>query len=165
MPLIIEDMSVYHSLNQARGGVEFLIVGGFAGTVHGSSIPTRDLDVVYRRTPENIDRLVRAIAPLSPYLRDAPAGLPFLWDARTIKRGLNFTLTTGAGALDLLGEIVGGGGYDDLVTHSVEIEVFDVRCRCLGLRKLIEVKRAAGRVKDLQAVAELETLADESEPR
>jgi hypothetical protein len=60
---------------------------------------------------------------------------------------------------------VGGGGYDDLVTHSVEIEVFDVRCRCLGLRKLIEVKRAAGRVKDLQAVAELETLADEFESR
>jgi hypothetical protein len=147
------------------GGVEFLIVGGFAGTVHGSSIPTRDLDVVYRRTPENIDRLVRVIAPLSPYLRDAPAGLPFLWDARTIERGLNFTLTTSAGALDLLGEIVGGGGYDDLVTHSVEIEVFDVRCRCLGLRKLIEVKRAAGRVKDLQAVAELETLADEFESR
>jgi hypothetical protein len=31
------------------GGVDFIIVGGFAGTLHGSAIPTRDLDVVYSR--------------------------------------------------------------------------------------------------------------------
>jgi hypothetical protein len=73
-------------------------------------------------------------------------------------RGLNFTLVSKLGDLDLLGEIVGGGGFDDLIEDSIEIELFGVRCHCLGLRKLIEVKRAAGRPKDLESLAELEEL-------
>ena len=61
------------------GRVDFVIVGGFAGTLHGSAIPTRDLDVVYARDAANIDRLVAALAPHRPYLRGAPPGLPFQW--------------------------------------------------------------------------------------
>jgi hypothetical protein len=146
----------------ARGGVDFIIVGGFAGTVHGSSIPTRGIDVVYARDAANLARLASALAPLSPYLRGAPAGLPFRRDSETLARGLNFTLTTTAGAIDLLGEITGGGRYEDLVRHTVVIHVFGVDCRCLGLAKLIEVKRAAGRPRDLQAIADLEALREES---
>ena len=69
-------------------------------------------------------------------------------------------MTSKLGDLDLLGEIVGGGGHDDLLADSIEIELFGIRCRCLGLRKLIAVKRAAGRPKDLEAIAELEALLD-----
>ncbi len=47
----------------ARGGVEFIIVGGVAATIHGSARVTRDLDIVYSRTPENIARLATAVAP------------------------------------------------------------------------------------------------------
>jgi hypothetical protein len=141
--------------------VEFIIVGGLAATVHGSSRLTQDIDVVYRRTDENIQRLANALAALKPYLRGAPPGLPFDWSAATIRRGLNFTLVTAAGDLDLLGEIVGGGGYDRLVAETVVIDLFDCRCRCLDLPALIRVKRAAGRPKDLEAVAELEALLGE----
>jgi predicted nucleotidyltransferase len=74
---------------------------------------------------------------------------------------LNFTLTTDLGDLDLLGEITGGGGHDDLLPDTIEIEVFGVRCRCLGLSRLIAVKRAAGRPQDLEAVAELEAIEEE----
>jgi hypothetical protein len=84
-------------------------------------------------------------------------------DAETVKRGLNFTLTTDSGALDLFGEITGGGTYEELLPHTVTLEVFGVSCRCLGLQRLIEVKRAAGRPRDLDAVAELELLAEEQE--
>jgi len=56
--------------------VEFILVGGLAANVHGSARATFDVDVVYRRTPENLDRLVRALAPVQPYLRGAPPGLP-----------------------------------------------------------------------------------------
>jgi len=145
----------------SRGGVEFIIVGGFAGTLHGSSVPTRDLDVVYSRDLENIGRLVEALGSLSPRLRGAPPGIPFLWDRRTIERGLNFTLVTDLGAIDLLGEITGGGGYGALLPHTVRIEVFGIECACLTLEKLIEVKRAAGRPRDFQAVADLEALLEE----
>ena len=122
------------------GGVDFIIVGGFAGTLHGSAIPTRDLDVVYRRDPANLDRLAVALAPHSPYLRGAPPGLPFQWNATAIKTGLNFTLITSLGAVDLLGEIAGGGDYAALLPHADRVTVFGKTCLCLGLRRLIEVK-------------------------
>ncbi len=147
----------------SSAGVEFIVVGGVAARAHGSARLTNDLDVVYRRTPDNIGRLATALAPHSPYLRGAPPGLPFRWDADTIRRGLNFTLTTGLGDIDFLGEITGGGGYDALVTRSKPIAVFGVEVRCLDLDCLIEVKRAAGRPRDLEAIAELEALREERE--
>jgi predicted nucleotidyltransferase len=145
----------------AEGGVEFIVVGGLAGIMHGSARLTFDVDVVYDRSAENIRRLVLALTPYHPYLRGAPRGLPFRWDASTIARGLNFTLTSDIGDVDLLGEIVGGGGYGDLLPHAVTQPIFGVDCRCLGLEALIRTKRAAGRPKDLEAIAELEALLEE----
>ena len=144
-----------------RGGVNFIIVGGFAGTLHGSSVPTRDLDIVYSRDPGNVRRLVEALASHAPYLRGAPAGLPFLWNPATVQKGLNFTLTSKLGAIDLLGEIAGGGDYERLLADTVRVQIFGVECLCLTLETLIKVKRAAGRTKDLLAVADLEALREE----
>ena len=118
---------------------------------------------MYSREPDNLQRLVEALTPHQPYLRGAPPGLPFRWDAETLRRGLNFTLTTTFGDLDLLGEIAGGGTYDNLLPHSVTISVFGRELQCLGLRELIQAKRAAGRPKDLEAIAELEALLHERE--
>lgn len=149
----------------AEGGVEFIVVGGIAATAHGSTRLTVDLDVAYARTPENIERLVKALAPFSPYLRGAPPGLPFRWDPETIRNGLNFTLTTSLGDLDLLGEITGGGSYENLLSDSTPVAAFGVQCRCLNLDRLIQVKRAAGRPRDLEAIAELEALREERDAR
>ena len=136
-------------------GVRFIIVRGAAATAHGSARLTQDLDVVYERSPENLRRVVAALAPQQPYLRGAPPGLPFRFDEATLRNGLNFTLTSKLGDVDLLGDVTGGGGYGELEPHTVEIELFGVRCLCLGLDTLIEVKRAAGRPGDLEALAEL----------
>lgn len=143
------------------GGVDFVLIGGVAATIHGSTRLTTDVDVVYSRDRENLERIVRALAPHDPYLRGAPPGLPFQWDVETLRRGSNFTLTTDLGPIDLLGHVTGGGSYDELLPHSVEVEVFGLRCKCLGLEGLITVKRAAGRPKDFEAVAELEALHEE----
>jgi hypothetical protein len=78
-----------------------------------------------------------------------------------VRAGLNFTLTTRAGAIDLLGEIVGGGSYEDLLPHAISVTVFGKPTRLLDLPWLIRVKRAAGRPKDLEVVAELEALRQE----
>jgi hypothetical protein len=99
------------------GGVEFVVIGGMAATAHGSAHITVDLDIVYHRTSENIARLADALSPLQPYLRGAPPGLPFRFDADTINRGLNFTLVT--------------------------------------------AERAAGRPKDLERIAELESIHED----
>lgn len=146
----------------SENDVEFIIVGGAAATAHGSARLTVDLGVVYNRNRLNISRIVNALRPLNPYLRGAPPGLPFDWSEETIEKGLNFTLTTGLGALDLLGEIVGGGSYEKLLPDTIEIEVAGVTCQCLALERLIAVKRAAGRAKDLEVVAELEQIRSET---
>ena len=143
--------------------VEFIIIGGAAATAHGSARLTQDLDIVYERSSENILRLVQALQEIGVYLRGAPLGLPFRFDPSTVERGLNFTLTTDHGALDTLGVVTGGGDYHDLVPNSLELELFGCRCLCLDLPTLIKVKRAAGRPKDLEAIAELELILDSQE--
>jgi predicted nucleotidyltransferase len=145
----------------AGAGIEFIIVGGAAATAHGSARLTQDLDIVYRRTPENLAAIVTVLGPHRPYLRGAPPGLPFDWSERTLKNGLNFTLTTSLGDIDLLGEIAGGGGYEELLPHSVRLRLYGTECQCLGLEKLIQVKRAAGRPKDFESIAELEAILEE----
>ncbi len=144
----------------SQAAVEFIIVGGVAARSHGSARLTDDLDIAYRRSNENIAKLVTALAPLDPYLRGAPRGLPFQWDIKTIHRGLNFTLITTLGAIDLLGEITGGGRYEDLLPHTIVQEFYGCDCNCLDVPMLIKVKRAAGRPKDLEAVAELEAIME-----
>ena len=151
--------------NLSEGGVQFIVVGGVAASAHGSPRVTNDLDIVYRRTAENIAKLARVFSSLQPYPRGAPDGLPFRWDEKTLRLGLNFTLRTSLGYIDLLGEITGGGGYEALLDHAVEITVHGHRCLCLDLPKLIAVKRAAGRPKDFDAIADLEAIREESEKR
>src|SRR5262245_44045455 len=107
-----------------RAGVDFIIVGGVAAAAHGAVRTTLDLDIVYARTPGNMQRLVDALREIGPYPRGAPEGLPFRWDPKTISNGLNFTLRTALGDLDLLGEITAGGGYETLMAHSIEVTLF-----------------------------------------
>lgn len=94
-------------------------------------------------------------------MRGAPPGLPFKLDVATLRNGLNFTLTTAVGDLDLLGEVVGGGGHRELLPHTIEVEAFGVQFKCVDLPTLIKLKRAAGRPKDLESIAELEALREE----
>ena len=143
--------------------VEFIIVGGVAARAHGSSRLTDGLDVAYARSPANLSRIVTALAPFSPYLRGAPFGLPFDWSVATLRVGLNFTLTTTAGAIDLLGEIAGGGQYDALRSHTITVTAFDRELQLLDLPWLIHVTRAAGWPRDLEVIAELEVLLNETD--
>ena len=144
-----------------EGGVDFVVVGGVAAILHGLGYTTYDLDVVYDRKPENIQKLTRCLEPYSPYLRGAPPGLPFKLDERAMKMGLNFTLVTSFGDLDLLGEVSGIGGYRELLPVSNEIAAFGIKCRRANLESLIQMKRAAGRPKDFEILAQLEALLEE----
>jgi predicted nucleotidyltransferase len=157
----------FRALIEALGGAEvrFVIVGGVAATLHGSARLTQDVDVVYSRDAANLARLARALAPLEPYLRGAPPGLPFRLDEPTPAAGLNFTLKTSVGDIDLPGEIAGAGGYDALLPHTVEVQLYGARCKCLDLPTLIASKVAAGRPKDLETIAELRALLDEQSPQ
>lgn len=147
----------------ADAGVEAIVIGGLAAQAHGAARLTQDVDFLYRRTADSIDRLAAALAPHGAYPRGAPAGLPFRFDSRTIRAGLNFTLTTTLGDVDLLGEMAGGGPYEQVLPHSITLQVFGRPTMVLGLEALIRAKRAAGRPKDFEAIAELEALLVERE--
>jgi predicted nucleotidyltransferase len=139
-------------------GVEFVVIGGLAMIAHGSTYLTKDLDICYSRTPANLAALVAALTPLHPYLRGVPPGLPFQLDVPTLQAGLNFTLTTDSGHLDLLGEVSGVGSYPQVLTQSDDCTMFGMSIRVLSLDGLIAAKKAAGRGKDRQHVLELEEL-------
>jgi hypothetical protein len=148
-----------------NGGVEFVLIGGVAANLHGSARATFDIDVVYSRSRDSIAKLVKCLTPFKPYLRGAPPGLPFRFDETTVRNGLNFTLNTTLGDVDVLGEVAGGGNYSQLLPYTVELEAFGIRCKCVTLERLIQLKRAAGRPKDFESLAELQLLLENRRKR
>src|SRR5215475_8219685 len=89
--------------------VEFIVIGGVAMVAHGSAHVTFDIDFCYRRTQENIEKICAVLAPFHIKLRGAPTDLPFRFDPETVRHGLNFTLDSDLGDIDLLGEVSGIG--------------------------------------------------------
>ena len=144
----------------ATAGVNFVVVGGFATVAQGSGQVTRDLDICYDRAPENLRRLTAALAPYRPQLRGAPKGLPFVLDEQTLAGGMNFTLETDLGDIDLLGELTGVGGYAEIARDAIWLTLFNGSYRIASLDVLIRSKKAAGRPKDLNALPELEALEE-----
>lgn len=134
-------------------GVAIVVVGGVALVARGAPRTTEDIDLCYRRDDANLERLARALAPLRPYLRGAPPGLPFTLDTPTLKAGLNFTLTTSAGDVDLLGEISGLGTYEPVKAASSPLTLYGRSVDVLDLAGLERAKTAAGRVKDIADLA------------
>lgn len=140
--------------------VRFVVVGGVAATLHGLNYITTDLDICYARDQENLMRVCRTLSPFHPRLRGAPADLPFRFDEETLRRGMNFTLTTDLGDIDLLGEIAGVGDYAVASALSKPMEIVGRSFIILTLDALIASKKAAGRIKDLQALPELEAIRE-----
>jgi hypothetical protein len=138
--------------------LEFVVIGGAAMHLQGSAYVTKDVNFCYARTAKNIERLASALAPYHPRLRGAPANVPFVFDARTIAQGLNFTLTTDLGDLDFLGEVTGLGSHSEVKAAAEALTIDSVPVLVLSLSGLLKSKRAAGRAKDLYVLPELEGL-------
>lgn len=149
---------VLKALVQAK--VNFVIVGAFAAVAQGFSQPTRDLDICYERSPENLRKLAAALAPFHPRLRGIAQSLPFSLDPEALAQGMNFTLDTNVGEIDLMGELSGIGQFAAAFADSHLVKMFDMEVRIASLDLVIRSKRAAGRPKDLAAIPELEALRE-----
>ncbi|HEV3200213.1 MAG TPA: hypothetical protein VGZ73_20050 [Bryobacteraceae bacterium] len=90
--------------------------------------------------------------------------MPFVWDRSTLRNGTVSTLSTDLGAIDLLAEVSGLGGFDEVKACSILVQAFDRSVWTLDLPSLIRAKRAAGREKDLRILPELEGLLEAEEP-
>jgi len=144
--------------------VRFVIIGGAAAAVHGSTYPTYDLDICYDRSLDNIERLAEALKPFHPRLRGVSDEVPFCFDAAMIARGMNFTLSTDLGDIDLFGEVAGIGGYKDVSALSSSLDIAGCQCPVLSLGGLIQSKRATARPKDVLVLAEMEALQEMQTP-
>jgi hypothetical protein len=142
-------------------GVDFVLIGGQAGISHGSSYPSYDLDILYARDRDNVERLVAALDEIGVRLRGAPEDLPFILEAKTIENGANFTFLTPYGDFDVLADAAGMPSYDELKSAAVDRAVFGHVVKVASIDHLIAMKRAAGRTKDKLMVEEYIVLADE----
>jgi hypothetical protein len=131
-----------------RHAVDFIVIGGLAGIIHGSAHPTYDFDVLYARDDKNLGRMVAALGEMDVRLRGAPADLPFQLDARTLAAGCNFTFESKFGSFDILGEAAGMRDYESMRADATREELWGVGVRAASIDDLIRMKRAAGRPKD-----------------
>lgn len=148
-----------------RHKVEFVTIGGVAGTLHGSPSFTKDLDICYQRAGENLERLAAALQELGAKLRGVDDDVPFILDARTLKAGDCFTFVTKYGDFDCLGTPSGTRGYEDLMNRAKEFVLDGLTVAVASLDDLIAMKQAAGRPKDRIEVEVLGALRDEIEGR
>lgn len=137
-------------------GVEFVVVGGVAAALHGSSLVTIDLDLCAPFSTENLTRLLPELIELGARFRAHPERPNLENDPERFSRFRLLMLETALGPLDVLREIDGVGAYPDVKRASVRLDLGELRVRVLGLEALIAAKRAAGREKDLRALPELE---------
>ena len=140
--------------------VRFVVIGGIAGNLLGSTNVTHDIDVCYARDAENLEALATALRDLEASLRGADPGLPFKLDARTLRNGLNFTFNTRLGPLDCLGETSGKFTYDVLRPNVETVPLADMSVEVSSLDDLIRMKRATGRARDMAEVENLSALRD-----
>jgi predicted nucleotidyltransferase len=143
----------------ADAGVEFMVIGGQAEALMGSPRVTYDVDLCYRRTPENLRRLAGVLRTLKLTLRGAPADLKFRVDAGALALGSSFTFEVdGEYPLDLLAYLEPVGTYDDLLTGSETLEIAGRPVRVIGLADLIRIKRHLARPKDRESLLQLEAI-------
>ncbi len=149
----------------AAGGVEFVVIGGYAVIAHGGSLLTRDVDVCCRFSPANLRRLAEALADVHPKHRMTPQKLPLELTDGLAARLKNLYLDTDWGALDCLGEVAGVGDFDDVRRQSIEINTPSGKCRVLSLDALIRAKEAMGRTQDKLTVLQLKAIQEKLSAR
>jgi predicted nucleotidyltransferase len=141
------------------GGLQFVVVGGYAAMTHGSSLVTKDLDVCAVLTPENVDRIRQLLADWHPKHRMTPQRLSFLDHPPAGVPLNNLYLETDRGVVDIMSSILGVGDFDRLASTAEIFEVDGRSYRFISLADLITAKEAVGREKDLLAAKELRAIA------
>jgi hypothetical protein len=144
--------------------VEFVVLGGFAAIVRGSSLPTKDIDVIPSRDRSNLDRLGRALTRMNAMIRISGDPVPTKIDGAFLANMPNMlNLVTDFGEMDLTFSPAGSAGDFEGWKKGATLEVIDDGLTVLvaSLDDIIDSKRAANRPKDQMALPYLESLRDE----
>lgn len=147
------------------GGIEFVIVGGYAAVTHGVSLVTRDVDVCCRFSKENLFRLQSVLADVHPRHRMTPQKSPLELNEELCLRLKNLYLETDLCMIDCLSEVAGVGNYDEVRRQAVEIDTPAGRCCVLDIDALIQAKETMNRPHDRITVKQLRAIKERNEQR
>ena len=159
---MFDPVRICEILNEER--VEYVIVGGFAAVIRGSSLPTRDIDIVPSRNSENLDRLARALTRMNAEIRIEGGSVPTRIDGAFLANmPFMLNLVTDFGEMDLTFTPAGrAGGFDGWrVGATIETVSEGVTVVVASLDDVIDSKQAANRPKDQLSLPYLESLRDE----
>jgi len=143
-------------------GVEFIVIGGVSAVLNGAEVATWDLDIVHKRAPDNLPRLLAALEELDAYYRE-PGDRRLRPKLSHLGGGGHCLFRTSRGDLDVLGSVVGDRVYESLLPHTFTSWVTTTtQARILDLPTLIQIKQATNREKDRAVLPVLEeTLAQQ----
>jgi len=148
-----------------QSGAEFILVGGLAAVLQGAPVQTYDVDIVYSRSTENIERLIAVLRSLDAVFRIQPERR-ISPNATHLQGGGHLNLLTRLGPLDLLATIGEGLAYADLLPYSEELLIAAaVRIKVLKLEQIIAVKEKLGSEKDAAVLPILRQTAREAKKR
>ena len=148
-----------------KSGAEFILVGGLAAVLHGAPVQTYDVDIVYSRTADTVDRLLEVLNEIDAVFRIQPE--------RQLRPNISHLLGTGHlnlitrfGPLDLLATIGDKLTFEDLLPHAGQMLITEaVRIRVLNLEYIITLKEKLGSEKDVAALPTLRQTARELKKR
>ena len=141
-----------------KAGVDFVIVGGFAGVVHGCTYVTQDIDICCNFSADNLLALQKGISDLQPVHRMTPNRKKLKLTQQTCGQFKNLYLDTDIGQLDCLSFIDGLGDYNEVKGESELFEVEEIKMRVLSVDALIKTKKSMNRLRDKEAVLQLEAI-------
>ena len=134
------------------GEVEFIVVGGVAAVLQAVPIVTVDVDIVHRRSAENVERLLAVLSRLEARFWPDPGNRRLPPRASDLEGRGHLLLQTRLGRLDVLCQITGERGFEELLPHTEVINDRELHLRVLDLPTLALVKTEAGSAKDRLAV-------------
>ena len=145
--------------------VLYVVIGGMAAVIHGSDIPTTDIDVTPDQSLSNLQRLSAALREMNAkiWTQPEPEGLSFDHDGASLADAQILNLITDYGRLDVTRTPAGTQGYEDLKRDAVTVDVFGLAVSVASLADVVRSKQAAGRPKDLQFLPTLRRLLDEAQ--
>lgn len=128
--------------------VKYLIVGGYAVAFHGYPRFTKDLDIFYKNTIENIARLRKALLDFGFTPADIPVEI-FSVEGTILTFGIEPV------RVDLINEI-DGVAFDSAYDNRVKSRYGRFEVAFIGREDLLRNKRSTKRLKDKADVEELE---------
>ena len=141
--------------------VEYVLVGGVGGVLHGSPISTDDIDIVPSLSKTNLDALAAALNAMNARLQSAeyPEGIPIDFSGKDLQRWIVefrfLNLWTDFGKLDVMHRPAGFSGFQELASNAEELKVGPISIRVAALEDIIRSKQTVARERDLEQLPTL----------